>query len=265
MEWVDGSDVLGRAYGLRDYAEHTQGLPVEAMVYVEVAVAPHYTLLETDWVIACATQDSRLRAIVAHAPLEYGDQVRSYLDALTSRGPLIKGVRRLLQGEADPGFCLQPRFVTGVQLLAEYGLSFDVCILHHQLPAVIDLARRCPETQMVLDHLGKPAIKARQIEPWREHIAELARLPNVFCKVSGAVTEADHARWTRDDLAPYVRHVLEAFGDDRVMFGGDWPVVLLASSYQRWVQTLDDLTRDVPERARRKLWADNATRFYRLD
>lgn len=151
-----------------------------------------------------------------------------------------------------------------MRLLAEYGLSCDICIQHEQLAATIALVRQCPEVQFMLDHLGKPAIKAGQLEPWRTQLAELAALPNVLCKISGVATEADHAGWTVEQIAPYVRHALDVFGDDRVAFGGDWPVVLLASEYRRWVDALDALTHDRSPAARRKLWAENARRFYRL-
>jgi L-fuconolactonase len=191
-------------------------------------------------------------------------RTRAYLDALVAMSPLVKGVRRLIQGELDPEFCLRPRFVRGVQLLAEYGLSFDLCITHEQLPSVIRLVEQCPDAAFVLDHIGKPDIKDHLLDPWRERIATLAEHPNVMCKLSGMVTEADHAAWTPDDLAPYVAHVLAAFGEDRVMFGGDWPVAFQATTYPRWVATLDDLTATLSPGAKRKLWAENAPRFYRL-
>jgi len=264
MSWLDGNDTLDRPIGLEQYREQTQGIAVEAMVYVEVDVAPHYTLLEAQWVEAFTRDEPRLRGIVAAAPLEYGERARAYLEALVAIGPHIKGVRRLLQGESDPAYCLRPDFVRGVRMLPEFGLSFDICIYHHQLAAVVELVRQCPETSFILDHIAKPDIKNGLLDPWRDQMRALAALPNVVCKVSGLVTEADHQHWTTDDLAPYVAHVLAVFGEDRVIFGGDWPVVLLASSYARWVETLDTLTAYLSPSARHKLWAENARRFYRL-
>jgi L-fuconolactonase len=264
MAWLDGDDLLGKAYGLGDYREHTRGVEVAAMVYLEVDLAPQYTLLEARWAAERAAEDSRLQAIVAHAPVEFGEQVRAYLGHLVGIGSIVKGVRRLTQGEADPDFCARPAFVRGVQMLPEFDLSFDACIYHHQLAGVLELARQAPGTTLVLDHLGKPNVREGQMEPWRSQIRELARLSNVVCKVSGVVTEADHAAWTIEDVKPYVVHVLEAFGEDRVLFGGDWPVVLKASTYRRWVDTLDELTVDLSEGARTKLWAENARRVYRL-
>ena len=264
MRWVEGNPTLDRPYGVADYREHTAGLEIEAMVYLQVDVDPAYALLEARWAAERAAEDPRLRALVPWAPLEDGDQARAVLDALVATSPLVRGIRRLLQGEPDPAFCLRPGFVRGVQLLADYGLSFDLCIRHHQLPGVVELVRRCPRVAFVLDHSGKPDIAGRVLDPWREQLAALAAHPNVTCKVSGLVTEADPRAWTPDDLAPYVAHVLAVFGEDRVLFGGDWPVALLASGYRRWVETLDALTARLSPAARRKLWAENARRFYRL-
>ena len=264
MPWLDGNALLDRPYGLAEYREHTAGVAIDAFVYLQVDVDPAYTLLEADWALARAAEDPRLRGIVPWAPLEFGEQARAFLTALVARGPLIKGVRRIVQSEPDPDFSRGPRFVAGTRLLAEYGLSCDLCIKHTQLPATIALVAACPEVSFVLDHIAKPAIATGELDPWRAGLAALAALPNVQCKVSGLVTEADRARWTADDLAPYVAHVLAVFGEDRVMFGGDWPVALGASPYPRWVATLDALTAHLTPTARRKLWSENARRFYRL-
>lgn len=264
MAWLDGQTALDQPYYPADYAEHTAGLNIEAYVYAEVNVAPEYALMEAYWVAEQAKDDPRLKGLIAHAPLEYGEQARAYLHSLVEITPLTKGVRRLLQGEADPAFCLQPRFVAGVQMLAEFGLSFDICVKHHQLASVVELVRRSPNTQFILDHIGKPDIKAGLLDPWREHIRELAAFPNVTCKISGMVTEADMLRWQPADLKPYLEHVLACFGEDRVMFGGDWSVVLLAASYKQWVEALDQLTAHLSSDAQRKLWAENGRRLYRL-
>jgi L-fuconolactonase len=265
IPWLDDVPALDRPIGPIDYRAQTAGVDIEAFVYVEVDIAPDYRFLEARLAEAFASEDPRLRGIVASAPVEYGDQVRPFIEALVEVGPRVKGIRRLLQGEPDPAYCLRPGFVRGVELLADYRLSFDICVYHSQLAAAVELVRRLPGVSFVLDHLGKPAIKDGVLDPWREHIAALADLPNVVCKVSGAATEADHAAWTSDDVAPYVHHVLASFGEERVLFGSDWPVATLATSYRRWVDTLDGLTGDLSPASRRKLWADNARRVYRLD
>jgi len=264
MAWLDGNELLNRPFGLSEFRDHTAGLEIAAMVYVQVDVADAYGLLEAQWAAERAQEDPRLQGIVAWAPIEFGAQARAYLDALVAISPRIKGVRRLIQSESLD-FCVQPRFIEGLKLLPEYGLSFDICIYHRHLPNTIEMVRCCPEVRFMLDHIGKPNIKDRVLDPWRAQIRELASLPNVMCKISGMVTEADHQRWTPEDLKPYVEHVLECFGEDRVAFGGDWPVVLLASSYRRWVETLDTLTASLSLQAKRKLWAENARRFYRLE
>jgi L-fuconolactonase len=264
MPWLDGSKRLNRPYDLADYREQTAGLPVEAIVYLQVEVTPAYALLEARWAAERAAADDLLRAIVAWAPLEDGEACRTYLEALVNISPLIKGVRRVTQGEGDPEFTSRPGFVTAVRMLPTFGLSCDLCLSHPQLRSAIALVRQCPDTQFVLDHIAKPDIKGQLLEPWRARMAELASLPNVCCKISGMVTEADHANWTPDDLAPYLAHVLTVFGEDRVLYGGDWPVVLNASPYRRWAETLDALIAHLPETAKRKLWAENARRFYRL-
>jgi L-fuconolactonase len=261
MPWLDGNPQLNQAFGPTEFLRDSDGLGMQAAVYVQVDTTPPYGLLEARW---AAEQGSLVAGVVAWAPIEDGAIASSYLEALVQIDPRIKGVRRLIQSEADPEFPNQPGFVEGLRLLPSYGLSFDICIQHHQLERSIQMVRACPETSFVLDHLGKPNVKAGQLEPWREQIVELAELPNVVCKVSGLVTEADHARWTIADLQPYVLHVLEAFGEDRVLFGGDWPVVTMAASYHRWVTTLNQLTSHLSPSARRKLWSENARRVYRL-
>jgi L-fuconolactonase len=251
MPWLDGDAVLEKPFGRAELEAATAGLKVEAIVYVQVDVMPAYGLLEARWAAA-----QQADGIVAWAPLEDGQVARSYLDELVQIDRRIKGVRRLIQSETDPDFPL--RLVEGVRLLPSYGLSFDICIRHDQLARSIDLVRACPDTRFVLDHLGKPGVKAGLLEPWRSEITQLAALPNVACKVSGLVTEADHERWTAADLERYITHVLDAFGEDRVLFGGDWPVVTHAASYRRWVETLAAISTSP------KLWRDNARRVYRL-
>jgi L-fuconolactonase len=264
MPWLDGNANLDRPYGLAEYRAAMEGIDVAAMVYLQVEVDPAYALLEARWAVDRAREDPRLRAVVAWAPVEHGERARSYLDALVAVDPLIRGVRRIVQSEPDPGFAIRPDFVRGVQVLAEYRLTFDLCIQHSQMPAAVELVRRCPGVSFILDHIGKPSIREGLLDPWRAQIRELASMPNVICKVSGMVTESDHRAWTPDDLRPFLEHVLESFGEDRVAFGGDWPVVTEASTYRRWVETLDDLTSGLSPTAKRGLWSENARRFYRI-
>lgn len=264
LSWLDKNELLNKVYGPAEYAEHSKGLDIQGFVYVETGVNPHFTLVEMRWAAARAAEEPKLKAIVAAAPLEAGSRLKSYLKELQAISPLIKGIRRITQGEKDANIVLGADFVKGTELLPEFGLSCDLCLRHDQLEPHIELVKRCPKTQFILDHIAKPNIKEHKLDPWRENIKKLAALPNVVCKVSGAVTEADMKAWRAEDLAPYVAHVIESFGADRVCFGSDWPVALLASSYKRWVETLDELTKSLPLDARKKLWAENTKRVYRI-
>ncbi len=264
MPWLDGNPILDKPYGPADYHTHSEGVEVEGIVYLQVEVSPAYALLEAEWVANLGDDGLTVLGIVPWAPVEDGERVRSFLDALVRIDPRIRGVRRLYQGESDLEFAARPDFIRGVQMLAEYGLSFDLCGVHTQLPATLALVRACPNVRFVLDHISKPDIANGLLEPWRGQIAELASLPNVWCKLSGMVTEADPDNWTIGDLRPYAEHVLASFGEDRVMFGGDWPVVLMASPLRRWVATAEALTSGLSAEAKVKLWRDNAHAFYRL-
>lgn len=264
LPWLSGDAVLERPYEVEAFAAQTTAHNVAGFVYVETGVEPTFALLETQWISELARTNPLIKGIVAHAPLEYGERARHYLDALAALGPRIKGVRRNLQSEADPEFCLCEAFLEGVRMLPEYSFSFDICIKHHQLPAVTEMVRRLPETTFILDHLGKPDAKAGELEPWRKDIRALAELPNVACKLSGLVTEANHASWTPEALEPYVRHVLECFGE-RVMFGSDWPVMRLAADYGRWLHTVEGLTESLSYAEKTRLYSGAATTWYRLE
>ncbi|MDQ2902066.1 MAG: amidohydrolase family protein [Ktedonobacteraceae bacterium] len=264
IPWLAEVPAINHQFGLAEYKAQTMPLPIAGMVYVEVDVAPQFALLEAEYAVELAAHDPRLLGIVAAAPVQYGAQVRIYLDTLRKLGPLIKGVRRNLQGEVDPSYCLQATFIQGVQLLAEYGYSFDICIRHEQLPAVTELVKRCPDVTFILDHCGKPAIRAHLLDPWRMDLDRLAALPNICCKVSGLLTEADPQKWSLADLAPYVEHALAVFGEQRMLFGGDWPVILQAGSYRQWVETIIQLLSHLPESTQRAIWGENARRYYRL-
>ena len=148
--------------------------------------------------------------------------------------------------------------------MAEFDLSFDICIKHHQLANVVKFVSLCPDVRFVLDHIGKPDIKNGLLHPWKGDMKDLADLPNVWCKISGVATEADHQNWTREDLRPYILHAIDCFGFDRVFYAGDWPVATLATDYCRWVETLEWGVQAASEHELRKLFHDSAAAFYRL-
>ncbi len=261
--WLDEIPLLNRPHLLADYNRATGDIAVEKMVFLQCEVDFAQFMDEAAWVTSLAEVDDRIAGMVPWAPLEKGDGVRAALEELAAN-PLVKGIRRIIQFEDDLAFCLRPDFVTGVQALADYHLSFDICINHLQLANTIKLVAQCPDVSFILDHIGKPDIKAHLLDPWRQDIQTLAGFPNVCCKISGLVTEADHVNWTSDDLKPYIDHVISAFGFDRVLFGGDWPVATQATTYPRWVETLDWAVSDASPTERRQLFHDNAIGFYRL-
>ena len=264
MPWLDDNEKIGKPFGLAEFREHSAGIEVEGIVYLQVEVTPPYSLLEAKWVADQPNDGPPILGIVPWAPIEDGERCRSFLDAMVAIDPRIKGIRRLYQSEPDIDFCVRPDFIRGVQILAEYGLSFALGVFHQHLKNTITLVEACPNVSFILDHMGKPDIKDGLRDPWRDQIRQLASFPNVVSKLSGIVNEADWDAWTTDDLRPYVEHVIEQFGEERVMVGGDWPVVLMASPYRRWAETLDTITAGLTDGARRKLWNTNARRVYRL-
>lgn len=261
--WLASVPPINRNHLIADYRRACGPVTVAKMVFLQCDCDPVQAQAEADWVTEVAKVDPRIRGIVAWAPLEKGEAAAESVSKLAAN-PLVKGIRRLIQSEADVGFCLQPGFVHGVQALHAHGLSFDLCLNHRQLANTITLVRQCPNVSFVLDHIAKPDIKAGLLDPWREELRELSRMENVWCKLSGLVTEADHATWKAADLKPYIDHVVECFGFDRVMFGGDWPVSTLASDYPRWVTTLDETLKGSSPDELHRLYVRNAEAFYRV-
>ena len=265
IPWLSNVPPINKRRTLDDYRQATAGLDITGIVYLQVEVAPPFALLEAQELVKLARADLLVKAVIAWAPLEYGRKARPFLAAMKKIGPEVRGIRRIVQDEPDPDFCLQPDFIEGNRLLPEYGMTSDLCCNFRQLASVVKLVRLCPETQFILDHIAKPNIREQTLEPWASQMSELASLPNVVCKISGVLTEAHHDRWTLDEVRPFAEHALNAFGPDRVVFGSDWPVVTLAAPYAHWVETLDELTADRSDADKAKLWRDNAKRFYRID
>ena len=261
--WLTGVPAINRRFTPEEYRSATARLPITGIVFVQADVAPQHSRAEVEWVAELARSEPRIGAIVAFAPLEEGEAVAGTLEELSGQ-PLVRGIRRLIQSEPDPAFCLRDGFVAGVRALARYDLSFDICIRSTQLESAVELVRTCPGVRFILDHIGKPDIAGGELEPWMSLIAQLAALPNVTCKLSGLVTEAHHGSWTSDDLRPYIEHVIECFGFDRLMYGSDWPVVTLAADYDRWAATLQAEVAGCSATERRKLFHDNAKMTYRF-
>lgn len=255
---------LNRPYLLSDLLDATKVLHIESFVFVQSECDPAESIAEVTWMNSMAKRDPRIRGIVAYAPLELGNEVRSHLQLLKQM-PRVKGIRRVLLNESDE-FCVQPLLIEALQMLPEFNLSFDIATCPQQLPAIIKMVEQCPQTKFVLDHAGKPNIVNEQLTVWQNHMSQLAAFPNVWCKISGLVTQAPQQTWRSKDLEPYLFHAIKEFGYDRVMFGSDWPVVNLADSYSHWVHTLYDLLshHEASEEDLKKMFHQNAQSFYAL-
>lgn len=261
--WLSTVPAIARSYLPANFDRTRGDLCVDKIVFAEADIEDGRNIEEARFVVELAAADPRIQGIVACARLERGAAVAEELDALREL-PKVRGIRRLIQTQSDPEFCLRPEFLTAVRLLPRYDWPFDICVSHHQLLAATELVRRCPEVNFVLDHIGKPDIRNSLWEPWQCRITALAQMPNVACKISGVATEADHGRWTREQLRPYIEHCIERFGFDRVMFGGDWPVLELAGTYRDWVGIVDWIVAAAKEDDQRRLFRDTAIRVYHL-
>ena len=262
--WMSGAPALNRTWTPADLLARAKPYDIGGFVFVEVDVDAPLHVDEAVWAAGIAVHDPRLKAVCASLPLELGPEaVEADLSRLAAL-PAVRSIRRLIQDRPDPAFMLQAPFVEAVQRLPAQKLAFELCIKHPQFANTIELVKRCPDVSFILDHIGKPGIAAGLIEPWRAHISELSRLPNVVVKLSGVTTEANHTAWSREQLRPYIDHVLDRFGFSRTMYGGDWPVCELAGHYLQWLTTLEWATADASPGELRSLFRDTAINAYRL-
>ena len=221
----------------RDFLPEELGRELaECGIRGSVAVQARQTCSETDWLLDRAEEFDFIRGVVGWAPIASPD-FPERLAQLKHRKKL-KGLRHVIQDEPDDQFILRDDFNAGIKLLKDYPLVYDILIFERQLPEAVSFVDRHPAQIFVLDHIGKPRIRDGQIEPWRRNLRELARRENVYCKLSGVVTEADWGNWRLEDLEPYLEAALESFGPRRLMAGSDWPVCLLAATPKRWFSTL---------------------------
>jgi L-fuconolactonase len=263
--WLDTVPAINRSFLLADFDRARGDHAVAAMIFVQCECEPAQHLEELRWVQSLADADPRLQGFVPWAPLETGDAVEAELAAM-AQDPRVKGVRRIIQFEADPDFCLNPSFIRGVQLLGRYGLHFEITISPHHFPRVMKVIAACPDTRFILDHIGNPdiAVGRPAMEPWRTFLREFAASGPHPCKFSNLVCNANLERWTIEDLRPFAEVVIDTFTPDRLIWGSDWPHALRASGYARWLETAEVLTAHLGAADRRKIFHDNAARFYRL-
>jgi L-fuconolactonase len=228
-----------------------------------VTVQAQHTVEETEWLLELSRTFEWIRGVVGWAPFGRAS-FPAELERL-SACPQLKGLRHGVQAEPDPEFLLRERFESNIRALLGTGLVYDLLIVERQLPQAIRFVDRHPKQVFVLDHLAKPCIKGHLLEPWRTHIVELARRPNVYCKLSGMVTEAAWDCWTAEDLRPHVEVALEAFGPQRIMAGSDWPVCTVAASYGQWIAALETLLTALSAEEKARIFGGTAIEVYRLD
>jgi L-fuconolactonase len=264
LPWIKPDSPLNRSFLPEDYRDATAGLNVVKSVYMEVDLDPAQQQEEADSIVELikSGKTPTVAAVVSGRPNSAG--FKAYVTPFKD-GPYIKGIRQVLHGDSTPpSYCLSKEFIAGIRLLGELGLCFDLCMRSAELPDATMLVDACPDTRFILDHCGNEDVTKNDHSQWKKDIAELAKRKNVVGKVSGIVAAAKPGAWTADDLAPVVNHTLAAFGPDRVMFGGDWPVCTLAATYRQWVEALASIVKDRPQEEQKKLFHDNAVKFYGL-
>jgi len=257
--WIgDGMERLARDYLPADL----KPLIAAEGIAGSVAVQARQTREETRWLLSLADSHPEVLGVVGWVDLrsaDVGEQLREF-----ASHPKFVGVRHVVQDEPDPRFLLGEAFVRGLRHLHGDGLTYDLLLYVPQLPAAVDLVAMMPEQRFVLDHLSKPLIKTGEREPWQTDLRALARHPNVACKLSGLVTEAAWKGWKPDDFRPYLDVALEAFGPQRLMYGSDWPVCLLAAEYPEVFGLVADFLSTLSETEREQILGTTATRFYGL-
>lgn len=227
-----------------------------------IAVQTDQSESETTFLLGLAEKNTRIAGVVGWVDLRSPNVVER-LEHF-SRFPKLRGFRHIAQSERDDRFLVQEQFIAGIAELRRFGFTYDILIYPKQLSAAIELAARLPGQRFVVDHLAKPEIKATKTDPWAAQIKTMAQNKNVFCKLSGLVTEGDWKCWKADDFKPYLDIVFDAFGLDRLMFGSDWPVCLLAASYRQVKQLIADYVKGFSRSDQQDIFGGNAARFYEL-
>ena len=257
--WIsDSMSVLRRDFLPSDLEERMDSNGVSGAVSVQA----RQSLEETAWLAEISSQHDFIRGVVGWVPFRDHD-VKEHLDRF-SEHPKIKGYRHVVQDEPDDNFLLRDDFNHGIRALQSTGLVYDILIYERHLPPAIQFVDRHPNQIFVLDHIAKPRIRDRVFSPWRENLRALARRENVYCKVSGVVTEDVWRGWTLQSVAPYLDGALEAFGPRRLMFGSDWPMLELAAGYSDWVGAIRDWARVLSADEQRWLFLETAVEAYRL-
>ena len=257
--WTNAVPLLNRSFLIEEYDDATRNVEITKIILVEGDVDEPHIAAETRYLLALADRDPRIAGVVAGGRPEANDFAR-YVDEIAGHSKLT-GIRRVLHTQADD-LGESGLFAKNIRRLEQYRLSFDLCLLDHQLPVAIGLAKACPAVSFILDHCGCPQPKGKGFVEWSERIEQIAGFTNVACKMSGLVGYTGHNDWSVEDVRRKVDCVIRCFGWDRLVFGSDWPVCTLSTCPREWVNVMCELTRDQPESNRRKLFSENAKRLY---
>ena len=258
-DWIDDSmAILHRNFLPKDLKPELESNGFHG----SVAVQARQTLEETLWLLELAEHSPSILGVVGWVDLR-APNVRSQLKDLT-RNPKLVGLRHVVQSEPDKRFLLQPDFLRGISALEEFDLAYDILIYPKHLSAAAEFVERFPRQRFVLDHLAKPSIKDGKIDPWAQGIKRLAEFPNVFCKLSGLVTEADWQHWRPEHVSPFLDVAFESFGPERLMIGSDWPVCLVAGSYTRTIKVVKTYLQTHKAESRDAVLGGNAKQFWHL-
>jgi L-fuconolactonase len=258
--WMtDDMELIKKDFMPTDLLPVLEELGFEGCITVQVA----QTEAETEFLLKLAGDYSFIKGIVGWVHLKAID-IEAKLQKLSSNRKL-KGFRHVLQTEPDDKYMLDDDFKRGIKALRKHGFTYDILIYPRHIKYATEMVSKFPEQAFVIDHLAKPLIKTQEIKEWEDDIRRIAQMPHVYCKVSGMVTEADLHQWKTEDLLPYLDIIFDAFGPQRLMYGSDWPVCLIAASYKQWVSLLESYTdKNLTARQRLDFWRENAIRFYNL-
>ena len=258
--WMDASvPALCRDYLPNDLHPSLIKHAIDRTILVQAA----QSIAETDFLLELAAENEFIGGVVGWLDMDNEDFPSQF--ARYRKKPKFIGLRPMLQDMKDDGWILRPRVLKSLRLVAEADFPFEFLTHTRHLPYVLKALEMVGPMRAVIDHISKPEIRLQKLEPWKTYIAQLARYPNLSSKLSGMITEADHQDWSLETLQPYIDHVVDCFGWDRVIFGSDWPVCLLAGSYDQVVQVLTDaLGARMGETEERRLFGENAVRFYKL-
>jgi len=259
-DWIDDSmQVLKKDFLVKELEKTLYSNGFSSSIVVQA----RQSLIETNWLVELAEQNEIIKGVVGWIDLTSTDLAKQ-LTTLAKHKKLV-GFRHVIQGESDPDFMRTPNFIQGLKILADFGYRYDLLILAHQLPAAIEMLSHVPNLRVVIDHIAKPNIKTGEgFKAWKDNMRILANNPNCYCKLSGMVTEADWQSWASQDILPYMKTVLDLFGSQRVMFGSDWPVCLVAGEYKNVKQLVLDFIAEYAPNAKDRVFGLNASHFYRV-